>query len=198
MSSSLESSEMMPQIPGPTPDPELPLLSWENVQHCLPLSPRSRPSLVDNDLALSNVASVLSAASYPLAGRFTSRRPRGDLNDSEVPFYGGLLLENSPPEDDHDDISASREEAALSNQPPRTLSKRQRPDDNTASPPPKKRGRPRKSVGNGEGNGTNEVCCLLSLFLLDPGLTGAQSDAGYKFARRREHISRGGKQICHR
>lgn len=148
---------MTPPQDAPAYNSGSPGLSWEIVQRYLPLSPGSRPSLMEHDRALS---SVLSATSYPLAGRpVASRRAQEDIPDSELPLYGGILLESSSQEDDHADISPSREEGVVTDTPhSRTLSKRQRYDDATAGSSTKKRGRPRKNAGYGEETSTSEVC----------------------------------------
>ena len=172
---------------------ESPPLSWEDVQRYLALSPRSRPSLMDHDRALS---AVLSATSYPLEGQLADRRAQEDIPDSELPLYGGILLENSPEEDDDNDTSINREKDTLTNNPrSRAPSKRQRDDDGSAVSS-KKRGRPRKTAGQGEETSISEVCQTLFSFM--PELTDLRSDAGYKSARLNERISHGEKQTCHR
>lgn len=153
-------SEMTPlQSPDvPSYDPELPLFSWEDVQPYLPISPHSRPSQVDNDLAGSSVASVLSACSYPLPERYTSQDTRVDLTNA--PFYGGLMLEDSSYGDDHGLQTPSPEEGAVSHHPARMPSKHQRSEASAVASSSRRRGRPRKAAENAEGVGADEVCLV--------------------------------------
>lgn len=144
----------------PSYDRELPLFSWEDVQPYLPISPHSRPSQVDSDLAGSSVASVLSACSYPLPERCTSQDTRVDLTNA--PFYGGLMLEDSSHGDDHGLQTPSPEEGAVSHQPARTPSKQQRSEatSDAVASSSRRRGRPRKAAENAEGVGADEVCLV--------------------------------------
>ncbi|RMJ25973.1 hypothetical protein PHISP_03151 [Aspergillus sp. HF37] len=132
----------------PAYDRELPLFSWEDVQPYLPISPHSRPSQVDSDLAGSSVASVLSACSYPLPERY-SQDTRVDF--SNAPFYGGLMLEDSESSYGDDGFqTASLEEDTVSHHPARMPSKQER-GEASAVTSSRRRGRPRKATDNAEG-----------------------------------------------
>lgn len=147
-------------LDSPVSETEFPLLRWEDIQHYLPLSPQSQPSLSDNELAASKISAVLSARTYPYPppGRSTSRGPRDDLAD--VPLCCGILLDSSSQEDGHGELSASRDECVEPDQPTRMPSKRQRSDATVAAPSSRKRGRPRKATDRREGIDNNEVCFI--------------------------------------
>ena len=150
----------------PASDPELLLFPWEDIQYRLPPSPRSPAPQTDNDIAISNISSVLSARTYPypVPGRPISREAREDLAD--MPIFGGIFIDSSSHEDDNGLMSASQDECITYNQPAKIPPKRRRGDVSAAVSSSGKRGRPRKTTDHREGTDANEVClaCAAPLF----------------------------------
>jgi hypothetical protein len=121
-------------------DQEFPLLTWEEVHQNLVLSSRSRPAAPDL-LGANKITSLLSASSYLLPERSISPQTR----HAPTQLYGGLLLEDPPSGDQQPEA------------PKQKSSKRPRTDiDPTDGSLSRKRGRPRKSAGEGED--PHEVC----------------------------------------
>ncbi|RLM01915.1 hypothetical protein CFD26_108023 [Aspergillus turcosus] len=117
-------------------DQEFPLLSWEEVHQNLVLSSRSRPAVPDL-IGAHNITSLLSASSYLLPERSIS--PQTTTPHPPTQLYGGLILEDPPSGDQQPEP------------PKRKSSKRTRTDiDPTDGSLSRKRGRPRKSAGEGE------------------------------------------------
>ncbi|GFF28445.1 hypothetical protein IFM58399_01979 [Aspergillus lentulus] len=113
-----------------------PLLTWEEVHQNLVLSSRSR-SAVPDLLGANKIASLLSASSYLLPERSIS--PETATPHPRTQLYGGFYLEDPPGGDQQPEASKHKS------------SKRTRTDiDPTDGSLSRKRGRPRKSAGEGE------------------------------------------------
>ncbi|RHZ58937.1 bZIP transcription factor [Aspergillus thermomutatus] len=112
---------------------EFPLLTWEEVHQNLVLSSRSRPAVPDLPGA-QKITSLLSASSYLLPERSISPQT---TPHPQTQLYGGLLLKD-PPEQQ---LEAPKDKSSK-----RTRSNID-PTDGSLS---RKRGRPRKSAGEGE------------------------------------------------
>lgn len=128
---------------------DAPLLSWEEIQQKLLLSPDDRPSMREST-ASEGIDSLLSASSYPLPEPLV---PQGSSQHQEAPLYGGFFIETPSSQGEVNRTTGLRSTPESTQELPHS-------ESSSASSLPRKRGRPRKNAADLLDEDPEEVCVL--------------------------------------